>query len=283
MQITGHIHCLKIPFAIPVAPGQTVERFVYVYLVVSDTITVIDSGVAGCESTIFAYVESLGRKREEIAALLLTHSHPDHVGGALPLVRACDCAVWAHASEVDWIEDTGKQFRERPVPGFASLVAGSVKVSRTLSGGETVDFGAGIRARVLHTPGHSRGSISLPVEPGRALITGDAIPQPGAMPIYEDVDASIASLHELLAEDDVSVLLSAWDAPRFGDDARNAIQAGIDYIETIDGAVQECLPHVDANDPMALCRAVVAKLGLPPFAANPLVARTIMAHVAGQA
>ena len=278
MKITDHIHCLKIPFAISVAPGQTVERFVYVYLIVADTITVIDSGVAGCESTIVAYAESLGWKREEIATLLLTHSHPDHVGGALPLVRACDCAVWAHASEVDWIEDTDKQFRERPVPGFASLVAGPVNVSRTLSGGETLVFGAGISARVLHTPGHSRGSISLLVAPDRALITGDAIPQPGAMPIYEDVDASVASLQELMATEGVSVLLSAWDAPRFGDDARAAIHAGLEYIESIDRAVRECLPHVDTNDPMALCKAAVAKLGLPSFAANPLVARSFMAH-----
>ena len=279
MQISEHVHGLKIPFTVPVGPGAAIDRFVYVYLVVGDRITVIDSGVAGGEPAILAYVESIGRSQEDIATLLLTHSHPDHVGGALPLIDACGCPVWAHAAEADWIEDTEKQFHERPVPGFASLVAGPVNVSRTLNDGETVNLGDGVRARVLHTPGHSRGSISLLVEPDNALITGDAIPQAGAMPIYEDVEASVASLTKLLAVEDVSVLLSAWDAPRFGDQAKKSIHEGLGYIEAIDRAVKECLPNAGNGDPMALCKAVVEKLGLPPFAVNPLAARSFLAHV----
>lgn len=279
MQITDHIHCLRIPFRIPVGPGTTVERFVYVYLIVTDRISVIDSGVAGSEEAILAYVESLGRRRDEIATLLLTHSHPDHVGGALPLVSACSCEVWAHAAELDWIEDTAKQFRERPVPGFSDLVAGPVRITRIINDGEALDLGAGVRARVLHTPGHSRGSIALYVEPDGALIAGDALQQSGAMPIYEDMDASIASLQKLLAVENALVLLSAWGAPCFGDDARRSIQEGLDYIDAIDRAVKACSPSVNEGDPMALCKAVVEKLGLPAFAANPLVARTFAAHV----
>ncbi|MBX7256520.1 MAG: MBL fold metallo-hydrolase [Candidatus Hydrogenedentes bacterium] len=279
MQISEHIHGLKIPFSIPVGEGAAIERSVYVYLVVGETITVVDSGVAGSEEAILAYVKSLGRSRRDVSTLLLTHSHPDHVGGALPLVEACGCEVWAHAGEADWIEDTDKQYRERPVPGFKGLVAGPVKVSRALADGETLDLGAGIGAHVLHTPGHSRGSISLFIEPDNALISGDAIPQAGAMPIYEDVSGSIASLQKLLAVESASMLLSAWDAPRFGGDVTKSIQEGLGYIEAIDRAVQECLTHVNGDDPMGLCKAVVAVLGLPAFSVNPLVARSVLAHI----
>lgn len=45
MQITEHIHAIKIPFEIPVAPGKMFERFVYAYLIFGTEICLIDSGV----------------------------------------------------------------------------------------------------------------------------------------------------------------------------------------------------------------------------------------------
>jgi len=53
MHITEHIHALRIPFKIPVAPERMVERVVYSYIVFGDTITLIDSGVSGAETLIF--------------------------------------------------------------------------------------------------------------------------------------------------------------------------------------------------------------------------------------
>jgi len=52
MQVTRHIHALKIPFKIPVSPEKLIDRFVYAYLVFGDRITLIDSGVSGAESII---------------------------------------------------------------------------------------------------------------------------------------------------------------------------------------------------------------------------------------
>ena len=119
MKLTEHIHALKIPFQIPLGPGKTLDRFVYVYLVQGAEICLIDSGVKGSEEIIFNYLKDIGRKPEEISLLLLTHAHPDHIGSARTIKQATGCTVAAHPDAQAWIEDTELQFRERPVPGCA--------------------------------------------------------------------------------------------------------------------------------------------------------------------
>ena len=49
MQITKQIHAIKIPFQIPVAPGKTLDRFVYSYLIYDTEICLIDSGIKSSE------------------------------------------------------------------------------------------------------------------------------------------------------------------------------------------------------------------------------------------
>lgn len=283
MQITTHVHALKLPFTIPLAPGKSLERYVYVYLIIGDRIVLIDSGVAGCEATICSYLERLGRRPSDIAALVLTHAHPDHMGAARPVVEACQCEVLVHALERDWAEDPAKQKRERPVPGFDHLVAGPVAVDRVLTDGDGLDFGNEIRLRVIHTPGHSRGSISLLSERDGVLFSGDAIPQRGELPIYDDVPASVNSLVKLLQVPGVETLLSAWDDPRWHADAEQAMRNGLDYLRVIHRAVCEAAQQGDTQDPMALCNTVMDSLGLPRAAANPLVARSFLAHLKDQA
>ena len=82
MQITEHIHALKIPFKVPVSQKVSLDRFAYVYLVFGDKIHLIDSGVAGAAKAILAYIKEHGKEPEDIASLILTHSHPDHIGAA---------------------------------------------------------------------------------------------------------------------------------------------------------------------------------------------------------
>jgi hydroxyacylglutathione hydrolase len=122
MHITPQIHGLRLPFVVPVAPGIALDRFVYSYLIYGETITLIDTGVAGCEKTIFEYIRSTGRDPSEIALIIQTHSHPDHIGATKAIKDATGCSVAAHPAERAWIEDVECQNRERPVPGFATLV-----------------------------------------------------------------------------------------------------------------------------------------------------------------
>jgi hypothetical protein len=55
MQLTEHIHALKIPFQVRTPLGTAVPRFVYAYLIYGKKIYVIDSGVASSENAILDY------------------------------------------------------------------------------------------------------------------------------------------------------------------------------------------------------------------------------------
>jgi len=274
MQITDRIHALKIPFQITDPSGQKVPRFVYVYLIYGKRICLIDSGVASSEKIILDYLQDTGRRPEEISQLILTHSHPDHIGAARAIKSLSGCSVAAHAAEKPWIEDVELQERERPVPGFKFLVAGSVHVDQTLQDGDVLDLD-GISMQVVHTPGHSSGSICLWLPEVGALFSADAVPVPGSMPIYQDILASVRSIQRLLSLPGIKFLLSAWDEPRLDGVAYQVMDKGLGYLQSIHNAVLKVAGDrgPDAGlDPMELYRRVLTELGLPAAMANPLVA-----------
>lgn len=281
MQITDRIHALKIPFQITDPSGRKVPRFVYVYLIYGKRIFLIDSGVASSEKVILEYLKSSGRRHEEISQIILTHSHPDHIGAARAMKSISGCTVAAHAAEMSWIEDVDLQERERPVPGFKSLVAGSVHVDQTLQDGDLLDLGDA-SIHVMHTPGHSSGSICLWLPEEGALFSADAVPVPGSMPIYQDILASVRSIQSLGRMPGIKFLLSAWDEPRLDGDAYRVMDEGLGYLQRIHSAVLKVAGDAgqDAGlDSMELCRRTLAELGLPEAMANPLVARSFQSSL----
>jgi glyoxylase-like metal-dependent hydrolase (beta-lactamase superfamily II) len=282
MQIADHIHALKIPFQIAGPYGKRIDRFVYVFLIYGEKICLVDSGVAGSEMIIFQYLKDTGRSPQEISMLILTHAHPDHIGSAAAIKRITGCTVAACASERAWIEDVALQAKERPVPGFFDLVGGSVEVDRTLDEGDLLHIQGGPDLRVMHTPGHSSGSISLWMAKESALITADAIPIAGEMPIYQDILASVRSVQRLASIPDIRILLAAWDEPRPGEDAYRIMDEGLRYLQRIHSSVLRAArkdPALVERDFMQLCRNVLADLGQDPILANPLVAASFRASL----
>lgn len=280
MQVTPHIHMIRIPFTVRISDDAAIDRFVNVFIITGPTITLVDAGVAGSEEQIFGYIRSIGRDPAEIALLLLTHAHPDHIGGALAIRQATGCAVAAGAGERAWIEDVNLQCASRPVPGFHNLVQGSVPVDRVLADGDVLELGEGheLDCIVFFTPGHSQGSLSFLIRNEGALITGDAVPVPGDLPVYDDVLASVQSIRRLAGIGEIRVLLSSWDEPREGICAYQRMREALEYLQRIhDSAIRA--GGGGAGDPMDLCRRVAADLGLPPGAATPLLARTLFANL----
>ncbi len=281
MQITGRVHAIKIPFQVPIALDRKIDRFVYAYLIYSERIWLIDTGVAGSEAAIYDYLDRTGKRPKDIAGIVLTHSHPDHIGAARAIQQETGCLIAVHPAERSWIEDVDKQARERPVPGLHSLVGGSARVDRTLNDGDVVDLGAGLRLEVIHTPGHSAGSVSLLLRESGVLFSGDAVPVSGEMPIYEDAAASTASVARLRAMPGITHMLSSWDEPRTGKAAYESMDKAAAYLTRIHDAVLRA--NSPGCDPNELCKRVVADLGLPQAMANPLVARSFQANVAAAA
>ena len=280
MQVTRHIHALKVPFNIPIRPGIYLPRFVYIYLIFSkDEVWLVDAGVAGSEKVILEYVQACGRKSEELKLIIQTHSHPDHIGATRAIKQATGSRVAAHAAEKAWIEDVHLQFRERPVPGFDMLVGGSVSVDQLLEDGEVLAMGREVSLVVVHTPGHSAGSLSLWCPEDKALICGDAVAVPGGVPIYEDAVQSVRSV-ERLKTMEAEVLLSSWDEPRAGEEVKAVLKESTRYLRQIQGLVRQAAgARSGVYDPLMLCKTVLNKLELPEVAATPLVARTFAAHL----
>jgi glyoxylase-like metal-dependent hydrolase (beta-lactamase superfamily II) len=280
MQVTEHIHAVKIPFQVAAGPDGAIDRYVYAYLVSGSELCLIDTGVRGSEQTIFNYVRAMGRQPSDISRIILTHSHPDHLGAARSIVIGTGAAVFAHATERAWIENVELQARERPVPGFGALVEGSVRIDHQVEDGEVLELGGGLGLEVLHTPGHSPGSISLFVRQDGAVLSGDAVPLPNDLPIYVDVLASVRSIRRLTRIDRLGVLLSAWDEPRYGVEAERALSTALAYLERIHQTVRENARERPESDPVRFAERVMQRLGAPNLAANPLVVRSIQAHLA---
>jgi len=280
MQITPSIHALKHQFQIMAAPGIVLDRVVYSYIISGETITLIDTGVAGCERTIFDTIRSAGRDPAEIALIILTHSHPDHIGAAKAIRDATGCSIAAHPAERGWIEDVDLQNRERPVPGFATLVKGPVQLDHELDDGDGIepDDTRTVDLQVIHTPGHSPGSISLWMQSEGALFSGDAIPVAGDLPVYDDPIASARSLQRLRGITGIRILLSAWDEPREKGDAYRQMVRGAEYLQRIHNTVRQGAKTGYA-DMMEFTKKTAVALSLPPQAVNPLLARTFSANL----
>ena len=95
---------------------------------------------------------------KELKAILLTHGHFDHVGAVKELVAETGCEVYIHAAE-------------STMPPM--MTAGPLYYTRTYAEGDTVAPIAGAELTVLHTPGHTPGSVCLLW--GQELFAGDTL------------------------------------------------------------------------------------------------------------
>jgi glyoxylase-like metal-dependent hydrolase (beta-lactamase superfamily II) len=276
MQITQNVHALKLTFPSAVGADQTVERFVYVYFVFGRRVCMIDGGVSSAYPNIVDYLHSSGRKIEEIHLLAHTHCHPDHIGCSPAIREASGCQVAAHEFAKPWIEDVDLQYRERPTGTFYTLVSGSVGVDRVLNDGDRLDLGGGQSLRVLHTPGHSRDSVSFFHEQDRVLFSGDTIPVPDERPVYEDVLALIGSIRKLQAVKEVSVLCSSWLEPQHGEDASAEMEKSVEYMQRLHEIVCRTKTEFPTLDRAALCSRVLEIINQPEI---PNVIKTIEAHL----
>ena len=272
MQITDKIHAIKINFQLVFSPEHIAERSVYVYIVFGEKIHLIDCGVAGAERQIFDYLAANNRTKTDVANLLISHAHPDHIGAARAIKEQTDCKVVYHDGDRDWIEDTEKQFRERPIPGFHNLVGGSVSPDSLVEDGDRLQLEDGLVIDVIHTPGHSKGSISLFLEQDGALVTADALPLPGDLPLYDDIGKSVASIKKLQRLEKIDVVFSSWEEPIQGNSRiQDRMQESLQLLRTVHETA--CANIEEDQDDMQLCERVVKALSLPPFAVNPVMAR----------
>lgn len=166
-----------------VIPGvhQITLRCVNIILIVEEKLTLVDTGFRGSSSKIADFISRLGRSIEEVSLIIITHNHLDHVGGLPRLRRITSAKVAVHRADLSDSESG------LPYPGylrklmqipfiavFRPLVyAKPGDVDIQLAGGEILPPLGGLK--VIPTPGHTPGSISLFSPQKKLLIVGDAI------------------------------------------------------------------------------------------------------------
>jgi hydroxyacylglutathione hydrolase len=102
-------------------------------------------------------------------AILLTHTHFDHVGAVAPVARATGAPVYCPQLEVPVLQDV---MAFVPWPGFGPYE--SWDPEHTVAGGETLEL-AGLTFDVVFTPGHSPGHVTYAVRDEGALFSGDVL------------------------------------------------------------------------------------------------------------
>jgi glyoxylase-like metal-dependent hydrolase (beta-lactamase superfamily II) len=155
--------------------------------------TLVDTGIPGMEGATEAALAEHDLSFADIRQVIITHHDGDHIGSLPAVVTASAAQVWALGPEIPYIDG-----RERPqkLPPQAQIDAMlldptlaasmramltmpriAVPVDRALSDGETLPLAGGVR--VISTPGHTYGHLSLYLERSRTLITGDALTSRG--------------------------------------------------------------------------------------------------------
>ena len=106
---------------------------------------------------------------EKLEAVLITHTHFDHIGAVAPVARATGAPVYCPELETHVLANIMDFV---PWPGFGPFE--SYDADHTVRGGETLEL-AGVKFEVLFTPGHSPGHVTYALEDEGALFSGDVL------------------------------------------------------------------------------------------------------------
>jgi glyoxylase-like metal-dependent hydrolase (beta-lactamase superfamily II) len=206
------------------------------YLIVgSDGVTIIDAGLPGYWKPLQTELAALGKSLADVRALILTHGDTDHIGFAARLHRETGLAACIHEADVDRARLRVKKpnsgwgpVKIGPLAGFLwySALHGGLHIRpatelQTVADGAVLDVPGS--PRIIHTPGHTPGSIAVHVPALDALFVGDTmttrnvltgVTGPKPAPFTLEPGQALASLDRLVGVDATWVLPghgTAWD------------------------------------------------------------------------
>lgn len=155
-----------------------------------DAVTLVDAGYPGDAGRVRASLEAIGRRLGDVAAILVTHAHIDHIGAIPDLLDETDVPVYLSATEVaharrDYLEQAGERdvalraWNPRVLAWSMRILAlGATKEVRVPDGrpfGEAEPLDLPGRLAPVSTPGHTSGHSAFHLPEAGAVITGDAL------------------------------------------------------------------------------------------------------------
>src|ERR687889_607115 len=177
MKIAEDIYVLPIPRG-----SQGAAGFLNLTLILDDDNgnTLVDAGLPGQAEAIGAALLDAGIGVRDLRRIIFTHQDLDHIGSGAALVRQSGARVFAHPADAPYVEGelrpikvTPEMLERRPQMREVLERLEPVRVDEHLEDGERLDLAGGIR--VIFTPGHTPGHLSLYLERPKVLVAGDAL------------------------------------------------------------------------------------------------------------
>lgn len=192
----------ECPSVIPISFGM-----VKAYLLRGERPILVDTGMFRGEAIIAKTLEGLGIAPREMALILITHGHTDHFGSVAAVKEMTGAPVAIHRLDAQALRE-GRNFPLHGVGIVGRLMQGLSGRSRArplepdaLIEDEMSLEPFGVRGRVVHTPGHTPGSVSVLLADGQAIIgdlTMGAMTRP-ARPGYPFFADDLAQLRASIA------------------------------------------------------------------------------------
>jgi len=177
MRITNNVYVLPIPRS-----PQEADNYLNLTLIVDkeNGTALVDAGLPDQTEVISAALTEAGIGVRDLRLIIFTHQDLDHVGSGAALVRQSSARVLAHSADAPYIEGrlrplkpTPEMLEQRPhMRKFLERLE-PVGVDEQVENGSHLDLAGG--TRVVFTPGHTPGHISLYLEASKVLVAGDAL------------------------------------------------------------------------------------------------------------